>query len=247
MRLKPQGTAVELTLPGPVRLSTAGRQGQPACLGSTGVASILCSPSLPLRMSQSDEGRLFNFHVGFPFSQSAGSGLPDWRVSGGVPRPTQVFKTISRGSLRPSGFHNTKRLPAFSTVLAFAPMVRKRWWAKCWHLWRHPASGPRLPCGRRALRLRPRAVETGSFTQDRFDEAGKMAPSANALLTCTALASARRGRERARPTARSRAGCRKSSRAASGLAGFPGNSFYLKEQLTGSCGYVDLGTGQAFP
>lgn len=148
VRLKPQGTAVELTLPGPVRLSTAGHRGQPACLGSAGVASILCSPSLPLRMSQSEEGRLFHFHVGFPFSQSAGSGLPDWRVSGGVPRPTQVFKTISRGSLRPSGFHNTKRLPAFSTVLAFAPMVRKRWWAKRWHLWRHPASGPRLPCGR---------------------------------------------------------------------------------------------------
>lgn len=187
------------------------------------------------------------FTLAFPSLSLQGVASQTGGFQAGVPRPTQVFKTISRGSLRPSGFHNTKRLPAFSTVLAFAPMVRKRWWAKCWHLWRHPASGPRLPCGRRALRLRPRAVETGSFTQDRFDEAGKMAPSANALLTCTALASARRGRERARPTARSRAGCRKSSRAASGLAGFPGNSFYLKEQLTGSCGYVDLGTGQAFP
>lgn len=187
------------------------------------------------------------FTLAFPSLSLQGVASQTGGFQEGVPRPTQVFKTISRGSLRPSGFHNTKRLPAFSTVLAFAPMVRKRWWAKCWHLWRHPASGPRLPCGRRALRLRPRAVETGSFTQDRFDEAGKMAPSANALLTCTALASARRGGERARPTARSRAGCRKSSRAASGLAGFPGNSFYLKEQLTGSCGYVDLGTGQAFP
>lgn len=187
------------------------------------------------------------FTLAFPSLSLQGVASQTGGFQAGVPRPTQVFKTISRGSLRPSGFHNTKRLPAFSTVLAFAPMVRKRWWAKCWHLWRHPASGPRLPCGRRALRLRPRAVEMGSFTQDRFDEAGKMAPSANALLTCTALASARRGRERARPTARSRAGCRKSSRAASGLAGFPGNSFYLKEQLTGSCGYVDLGTGQAFP
>lgn len=187
------------------------------------------------------------FTLAFPSLSLQGVASQTGGFQAGVPRPTQVFKTISRGSLRPSGFHNTKRLPAFSTVLAFAPMVRKRWWAKCWHLWRHPASGPRLPCGRRALRLRPRAVETGSFTQDRFDEAGKMAPSANALLTCTALASARRGRELARPTARSRAGCRKSSRAASGLAGFPGNSFYLKEQLTGSCGYVDLGTGQAFP
>lgn len=187
------------------------------------------------------------FTLAFPSLSLQGVASQTGGFQAGVPRPTQVFKTISRGSLRPSGFHNTKRLPTFSTVLAFAPMVRKRWWAKCWHLWRHPASGPRLPCGRRALRLRPRAVETGSFTQDRFDEAGKMAPSANALLTCTALASARRGRERARPTARSRAGCRKSSRAASGLAGFPGNSFYLKEQLTGSCGYVDLGTGQAFP
>lgn len=187
------------------------------------------------------------FTLAFPSLSLQGVASQTGGFQAGVPRPTQVFKTISRGSLRPSGFHNTKRLPAFSTVLAFAPMVRKRWWAKCWHLWRHPASGPRLPCGRRALRLRPRAVETGSFTQDRFDEAGKMAPSANALLTCTPLASARRGRERARPAARSRAGCRKSSRAASGLAGFPGNSFYLKEQLTGSCGYVDLGTGQAFP
>lgn len=187
------------------------------------------------------------FTLAFPSLSLQGVASQTGGFQAGVPRPTQVFKTISRGSLRPSGFHNTKRLPAFSTVLAFAPMVRKRWWAKCWHLWRHPASGPRLPCGRRALRLCPRAVETGSFTQDRFDEAGKMAPSANALLTCTALASARRGRERARPAARSRAGCRKSSRAASGLAGFPGNSFYLKEQLTGSCGYVDLGTGQAFP
>lgn len=187
------------------------------------------------------------FTLAFPSLSLQGVASQTGGFQEGVPRPTQVFKTISRGSLRPSGFHNTKRLLAFSTVLAFAPMVRKRWWAKCWHLWRHPASGPRLPCGHRALRLRPRAVETGSFTQDRFDEAGKMAPSANALLTCTALASARRGRERARPTARSRAGCRKSSRAASGLAGFPGNSFYLKEQLTGSCGYVDLGTGQAFP
>lgn len=187
------------------------------------------------------------FTLAFPSLSLQGVASQTGGFQAGVPRPTQVFKTISRGSLRPSGFHNTKRLPAFSTVLAFAPMVRKRWWAKCWHLWRHPASGPRLPCGRRALRLRPRAVETGSFTQDRFDEAGKMAPSANAQLTCTALASARRGRERARPAARSRAGCRKSSRAASGLAGFPGNSFYLKEQLTGSCGYVDLGTGQAFP
>lgn len=187
------------------------------------------------------------FTLAFPSLSLQGVASQTGGFQEGVPRPTQVFKTISRGSLRPSGFHNTKRLPAFSTVLAFAPMVRKRWWAKCWHLWRHPASGPRLPCGHRALRLRPRAVETGSFTQDRFDEAGKMAPSANALLTCTALASARRGRERARPAARSRAGCRKSSRAASGLAGFPGNSFYLKEQLTGSCGYVDLGTGQAFP
>lgn len=187
------------------------------------------------------------FTLAFPSLSLQGVASQTGGFQAGVPRPTQVFKTISRGSLRPSGFHNTKRLPAFSTVLALAPMVRKRWWAKCWHLWRHPASGPRLPCGRRALRLRPRAVETGSFTQDRFDEAGKMAPSANALLTCTALASARRGRERARPAARSRAGCRKSSRAASGLAGFPGNSFYLKEQLTGSCGYVDLGTGQAFP
>lgn len=187
------------------------------------------------------------FTLAFPSLSLQGVASQTGGFQEGVPRPTQVFKTISRGSLRPSGFHNTKRLPAFSTVLAFAPMVRKRWWAKCWHLWRHPASGPRLPCGHRALRLRPRAVETGSFTQDRFDEAGKMAPSANTLLTCTALASARRGRERARPAARSRAGCRKSSRAASGLAGFPGNSFYLKEQLTGSCGYVDLGTGQAFP
>lgn len=187
------------------------------------------------------------FTLAFPSLSLQGVASQTGGFQAGVPRPTQVFKTISRGSLRLSGFHNTKRLPAFSTVLAFAPMVRKRWWAKCWHLWRHPASGPRLPCGRQALRLRPRAVETGSFTQDRFDEAGKMAPSANALFTCTALASARRGRERARPAARSRAGCRKSSRAASGLAGFPGNSFYLKEQLTGSCGYVDLGTGQAFP
>lgn len=142
------------------------------------------------------------FTLAFPSLSLQGVASQTGGFQAGVPRPTQVFKTISRGSLRPSGFHNTKRLPAFSTVLAFAPMVRKRWWAKCWHLWRHPASGPRLPCGRRALRLRPRAVETGSFTQDRFDEAGKMAPSANALLTCTALASARRGRERARPAAR---------------------------------------------
>lgn len=145
--LKPQGQSVELKLPGPVRLSTTGRRRQPACPGSTGVASIPCSPSLPPLMSQSGEGCLFHFQVGFPFSQSAGSGLPDWWVSGGVPRPTQVFKTISRGSLSHGSFHNTKRLPAFSTVLAFAPMMQKRWWAKCWHLWRNPASDPRLPCG----------------------------------------------------------------------------------------------------
>lgn len=32
-----------------------------------------------------------------------------------------------------------------------------------------------------------------------------------------------------------------------GRAGFSGNSFHLKEQLTGSCGYSDLGAGQTFP
>lgn len=62
------------------------------------------------------------FTLAFPSLSLQGVASQTGGFQAGVPRPTQVFKTISRGSLRPSGFHNTKRLPAFSTVLAFAPM-----------------------------------------------------------------------------------------------------------------------------
>lgn len=46
----------------------------------------LHSPLVPLLMSQSEEGCLFCFKVGFPFCQSTGSGLLDQRFCKWGPR-----------------------------------------------------------------------------------------------------------------------------------------------------------------
>lgn len=78
----------------------------------------------------------------------------------GSPRPLQVLKTISRGSLSQNDFHNTKRLLAFSTVVDICSDGAKQWWAKLLVTPQESSSGTAW----RVLHLRALAVKRATFT-----------------------------------------------------------------------------------